>query len=187
MNFRFGSIADFWWVVLLRGIVALLFGLAIFIWPGITLALFIMLFAAFALVDGALLSVHSLMVLGKDSRWWIKLLQGVIGIGAGLSAFIWPGLTGLVLLYIIAFYNIFSGIMQAIYGVIFRKQVRGDLILIAAGVISVVFGVLLVLYPMAGALALIKVIGIFNVVIGVMLVLLAFDMLAAKSTKPIVT
>lgn len=184
MNFRLGSIYDYWWVVLLRGIVTFLFGLAIFIWPGVTLALFIMLFAAFAIVDGAVIAVHSLLAIGRDSRWWIKLLQGVAGIGAGVAAFIWPGLTALVLLYIIAFYNIFEGILQAVYGVTYRKEARGSLILVASGIISVIFGVLLLLFPMTGALALIKVIGIFDIVLGLLLLLLAVDMLAAKSTTP---
>lgn len=180
MNFRFGSITDFWWVVLLRGIVALLFGLAVFIWPGITLALLIMLFAVFALVDGAIMAVHALTVIGRDSRWWITLLQGVIAIGAGIAALIWPGVTALFLLYIIAFYNVFEGVLQAVYGVVYR---RGGPMLIASGVISIIFGVLLLLFPMAGAIALIKVIGIFDVVLGILLILLAFDMLATKSTR----
>lgn len=184
MSLRLGSITDFWWVVLLRGIIALLFGLAIFAWPGITLAVLILLFAAFAFVDGLLMAIHSLVVIGTDGRWWLKLVQGLIGVGAGLAAFLWPGLTALVLLYIIAFYAIFGGVFQAAYGGLYRKKIRGDLLLIAGGVISVIFGVLLVLFPLAGALALIKVIGIFEVVFGVLLVLLAFEMLAAKAGKP---
>jgi uncharacterized membrane protein HdeD (DUF308 family) len=184
MNFRLVSISDYWWVVLLRGIVTLLFGLAIFVWPGVTLALFIMLFATFAIVDGAIIAVHSLFAIGRDNRWWIKLLQGVAGIGAGIVAFLLPGLTALVLLYIIAFYNIFEGILQAVYGVTYRREARGSLILVASGIISVIFGVLLMLFPMTGALALIKVIGIFDVVLGLLLLLLAVDMLAARSSKP---
>ncbi len=184
MNFGLGSINDYWWAVLLRGIVTLLFGLAIFAWPGVTLALFIILFAAFAIVDGAVIAVHALFAIGRDGRWWIKLLQGVAGIGAGIATVIWPGLTALVLLYIIAFYNVFEGILQAVYGIAFRKETRGSLMLIASGVISVIFGVLLLLFPMAGALALIKVIGIFDIVLGLLLVLLAADMLAAKSSRP---
>ncbi len=125
-----------------------------------------------------------LLLEGTDGRWWLKLVQGLIGVGAGLVAFLWPGLTALVLLYIIAFYAIFGGVFQAAYGVLYRKKIRGDLLLIAGGVISVIFGVLLVLFPLAGALALIKVIGIFEVVFGVLLVLLAFEMLAAKAGKP---
>lgn len=113
--------------------------------------------------------------------WWAVLLQGVVGLGAGAAALIWPGLTGLVLLYIIAFYNVFEGILQAVYGTVYRREARGGLMLIASGVISVIFGGLLLLFPLSGALALIKVIGIFNVVLGILLVLLAVDMLAAKS------
>lgn len=184
MNYQLASFAGYWWVVLLRGIIAFLFGIAIFIWPGITLALLILMFAAFVLADGIMLAVHSLMSIKTDSRWWLRLLQGIVAVIAGIAVLMWPGLTALVLLYIIAFNAILGGAIQATTAILYRKAIRGELLLIAGGIMSVIFGALLLMYPLTGALALIKVIGIFEIFYGILLMVMSFDLLSMSKAAP---
>lgn len=184
MNVRMTSISEHWWILLLRGIIAVLFGLAIFAMPGLTLVLFVLLFGAFALADGILLIVDSLMNKNTNGRWWLRLLQGVVAILAGIAVFVWPGISALILLYVIAFNAIFGGTFQAISAFIFRKAIRGELLLIAGGIISVIFGVLLIMYPLSGALALVKVIGIFETFYGILLMVMSFDLLSMGKSAP---
>lgn len=178
MNVRMTSISEHWWILLLRGIIAVLFGLAIFAMPQLTLVLLILLFGAFALADGILLIVNSLMNKKTNGNWWLRLLQGVVAILAGIAVFVWPGISALILLYVIAFNAIFGGTFQAISAFLFRKAIHGEILLIAGGIISIIFGVLLVLYPLSGALALVKVIGIFETFYGILLMVMAFDLLS---------
>ncbi len=185
MNVRMTSLSEHWWILLLRGIIAVLFGLAIFAMPGLTLSFFILLFGAFVLTDGILLIVNSLMNMKTNGRWWLRLLQGVIAILAGIAVFAWPGVTALILLYIIAFNAIFGGIFQAISAFLFRKAIRGEILLIAAGIISVIFGVLLIMYPLSGVLALVKVIGIFEMFYGILLMVMSFDLLSISKAEPV--
>ncbi len=184
MNVRMTSISEYWWILLLRGIISVLFGLAIFAMPGLTLVLLILLFGAFALTDGILLVVNSLMNKKTNDRWWLRLLQGVVAILAGVAVFAWPGISALILLYVIAFNAILGGTFQAISAFLFRKAIRGELLLIAGGVISVIFGVLLIMYPQSGALALVKVIGIFETFYGILLMVMSFDLLSAGKSAP---
>jgi uncharacterized membrane protein HdeD (DUF308 family) len=187
MNVRMTSISENWWILLLRGIIAVLFGLAIFAMPGLTLVLFILLFGAFALVDGILLVVNSIMNRNTNGRWWLRLLQGVVAILAGIAVFAWPGISALILLYVIAFNAIFGGAFQAISALLFRKVIRGEILLIAGGVISVIFGVLLIMYPLSGALALAKVIGIFETFYGILLIVMSIDLLSMGKSAPVRT
>ena len=184
MNARLTSISENWWILLLRGIIAVLFGLAIFAMPGLTLVLLILLFGAFALVDGILLIINSLMNKTTNSRWWLRLLQGVVAILAGIAVFVWPGISALILLYIIAFNAIFGGTFQAVSAFLFRKAIHGEVLLIAGGIISVIFGILLVIYPLSGALALVKVIGIFETFYGILLMVMSFDLLSMGKSAP---
>jgi uncharacterized membrane protein HdeD (DUF308 family) len=185
MNVRLTSISENWWVLLLRGIIAILFGLAIFAMPGLTLALFVLLFGIFAFADGILLAAQSLMSIKTNGRWWLRLLQGIVSIIAGIAVFTWPTLTALILLYIIAFNAIFGGALQAVSAFLFRKAIRGELLLIAGGIVSVIFGALLIMYPLSGALALVKVIGIFEIFYGILLAVMSFDLMSARKAQPV--
>ena len=184
MNARITSISEHWWILLLRGIIAVLFGLAIFAMPRLTLVLFILLFGAFALADGILLVVNSLMNKQTSGNWWLRLLQGIVAIIAGIAVFVWPGISALILLYVIAFNAIFGGTFQAISAFLFRRAIHGEVLLIAGGIISIIFGALLILYPLSGALALVKVIGIFETFYGILLMVMAFDLLGMGRSAP---
>ena len=165
-----------WWLLALRGLVAVLFGVLAFMWPGATLITLVWLFGAFALVNGIL----SLVLAAKTPKGYPKvgslILGGLLGILAGLLAFVMPGITALGLLILIAAWAIATGVMELVAAVRLRKTINNEWLLVLAGIASIVFGVLLLFQPGAGALALIWLIGAWAVVFGILLMILAFRM-----------
>src|SRR6195256_5928308 len=165
-----------WWLLALRGLVAVLFGLLAFMWPGATLITLVWLFGAFALVNGIL----SLILAAKAPKGYPRvgslILGGLLGILAGLLTFVMPGITALGLVILIALWAIVTGIMELVTALRLRKIITNEWLLVLVGVLSVVFGVLLILMPAAGALALIWWIGIWALVLGILLMVLAFRM-----------
>ena len=165
-----------WWLLALRGLVAVLFGVLAFMWPGATLITLVWLFGAFALVNGIL----SLVLAAKTPKGYPKvgslILGGLLGILAGLLAFVMPGITALGLLILIAAWAIVTGIMELVAAVKLRKIINNEWLLVLAGIASVVFGVLLLFQPAAGALVLIWWIGAWALLSGILLMILAFRM-----------
>jgi len=166
------ALAKNWWLLLLRGIAAIVFGVLAFAWPGLTLLTLILFYGAFALVDGVLAIVAAISGGAPGSRWWLAIV-GLVGIAAGLLTFLMPGVSALVLLFFIAGWAIATGVLQIIGAIQLRKEIDNEWMLILGGVLSVLFGVGMMLAPGAGALALVWVIGIYAVITGVVLVALA--------------
>ena len=144
------SLAKNWWALALRGLVAVLFGLLTFLLPGITLATLVLLFGAYALVDGIFNVIAFFKV---ASHQWALLIEGVIGIIAGVLTFAWPAITAFVLLYLIAFWAIFTGIFEIIAAIRLRKAISNQWLLLLMGVLSLLFGLLILYAPGTGALA----------------------------------
>jgi len=165
-----------WWLLALRGLVAVLFGVLAFVWPGGTLITLVWLFGAFALVNGLL----SLILAAKAPKGYPRIgsliLGGLLGILAGLLTFVMPGITALGLLMLIAAWAIVTGIMEVVAAIRLRKIIANEWLLILAGIASVAFGVILFLQPAAGALALIWWIGAWALIFGILLIVLAFRM-----------
>ena len=166
------ELARHWWVIGLRGLAAILFGVLAFVWPGMTLAVLVLLFGAYALVDGVLTLVAAFR--GGVQHRIVMLVEGVVSVLAGLAAFVWPGLTALVLLYIIAFWAIVTGVLETVAAIRVRRAISNELGLVIGGVLSVVLGVVLLIAPGAGALAVIFLIGAYAVVFGIALLGLAW-------------
>jgi uncharacterized membrane protein HdeD (DUF308 family) len=167
------ALARNWWLLLLRGICAVLFGVLTFVWPGVTLVTLVLLYGAYALVDGVFALAAAVMGGAPAPRWWLAVV-GLLGIGAGLVTLFLPGMTALVLLYFIAFWAIAIGVMQIVGAIRLRKEIENEWWLLAAGVVSVLFGLLLIAQPGTGALALILTIGVFAVIEGIALIAFAF-------------
>ena len=163
-----------WWVLLLRGIVAILFGALTFMRPGISLASLLLLFGAYALADGVLGAWTAITHRKDRENWWVLLLEGLVGIGVGVLALIKPGLTALALLFYIAIWAIATGVLEIVAAVRLRKEIEGEWVLILAGLASVAFGVLLMARPGSGALAVLWLIGSYAMLFGILLVVLAF-------------
>ena len=140
---------------------------------GVTLATLVLLYGAFALVDGVTALIAAIRGGAPAPRWWLALV-GLLGIAAGLLTFFFPGITALVLLYFIAFWAIATGVMEIAGAIRLRKEIDNEWWLIAVGIISILFGVILVVAPGAGALGLLFTIGFFAALHGVMLIMLAF-------------
>ena len=163
-----------WWVLLLRGIVAILFGALTLMQPGISLASLLLLFGAYALADGVLGAWTAITHRKDRENWWVLLLEGLVGIGVGVLALIKPGLTALALLFYIAIWAITTGVLEIVAAVRLRKEIEGEWMLILAGFASVAFGVLLMARPGSGALAVLWLIASYAILFGLLLVVLAF-------------
>jgi uncharacterized membrane protein HdeD (DUF308 family) len=163
-----------WWALLLRGISAILFSALAISWPGLTLEVLILFFGAYALVDGLISAAAALTHRKHDSTWWLFLLAGLSGAVLGVLTFMLPGLTTLVLVYLIAARVLIVGVIEIVYAVSLRREITGELFYVLNGLLSILFGVMLFIIPEAGALALVTVIGAFAIVIGVLLLVVAF-------------
>ena len=163
-----------WWLLLVRGLVAIVFALLTWAQPGVSLAALVLVFGIYVLADG-LLGVWSAIAKRRDNRhWWLLLLWGLVGIVVGVMTFIMPGITGLVLLMYIAAWAVITGVLQIVAAIRLRKEIKGEWLLILSGLVSVALGVLLFLQPGAGALAVAWIIAAYAFIFGVLMVLLAF-------------
>jgi uncharacterized membrane protein HdeD (DUF308 family) len=163
-------------MILLRGILAILFGIATLLMPGITLIVLVVLFGGYALLDGIILTIIAIKTRKSHSEWWLMLITGLVSIAAGILTFVWPGITAVSLFYVIIAWAMASGILEVIYAIQFRKVIEGAWLLVLDGIISVLFGILLISQPVVGALTVLWLIGIFAIAYGTLLVVLAFQM-----------
>ena len=166
------ALAKNWWLVLLRGIAAIIFGVLTFIFPGVTLLTLVLLFGIYAIADGIFSLIAAFSGGTPAPRWWLAVV-GVCGIAAGLVAIFSPAITALVLLFFIAGWAIAMGVMEIVGAIRLRKEIDNEWLLIANGVLSVLFGLIMFIWPGVGALAQLFVIGFYAVVSGVLLVMFA--------------
>ncbi len=163
------SLAQNWWVFLLRGILAVVIGVLAFVWPGITLVSLILLFGIYAAADGILALASAITGHTPMPRWWLAIV-GIAGLAAAFMAFTRPGLTLAVLLIVIAAWAIVFGIMEIIGAIQLRKEIDNEWFLILSGVAAVIFGGILLFRPGLGTLALIFTFGTFAVIEGLLLI-----------------
>jgi uncharacterized membrane protein HdeD (DUF308 family) len=171
-----------WWALALRGTIAILFGLAALLRPGIAVEALILLFGACALVDGVFSIVGVFGGTRGGTPRWLLFIEGVAGILAGLIAFALLGLTAFLLLYLIAAWAIVTGISEIVMAIRLRKEISGEWAVIVGGAFSVLFGVILaVVGPVAGLLSLVWLIGIYAVAFGIMLLIAGFRLRSEES------
>ena len=129
-----------WWALVLRGIFGVLFGITAFVWPGITLAVVMLLFGAYALVDGVFAIAAAVVGSRQSLPWWALLVEGLLGIAVGVFTFFWPGITELALIFLIAAWAVVTGIFEIVAAIRLRKEIRGEWLLALSGVLSILFG-----------------------------------------------
>jgi uncharacterized membrane protein HdeD (DUF308 family) len=171
------ELAENWWLLLLRGIAAIAFGVLAFVWPDLTLLTLTYMWGIYAISDGVLALWAA--IAGKAGeiapRWWLAVV-GIAGILAGLLTFVWPGMTALVLLMFIASWAVVIGVLQIWGAIRLRKEIEGEWLLALSGLLSVAFGVILFVQPGAGALAVVWMIGWFAMLAGCVYIALAFQL-----------
>lgn len=159
--------------LILRGIVGIIAGIVAFLWPGITIAVLVIIFGFYAIIDGI-----TNLVLGltrsspRDRPRWAVIVQGLVGIAAGVLTFLWPQITALVLVLFIGAWALVTGVLEIIAAVRLRRVVTGEWLLLLSGVLSVAFGILVFLFPGAGAIGIAWVLGTYAAASGIVLVIL---------------
>jgi uncharacterized membrane protein HdeD (DUF308 family) len=167
-------LSRFWWVLLLRGLVSVLFGVVALSSPGATLAVLVLWFGAWALVDGIFDLIAAVGGRKEHDDWWVLLLEGLLGIAFGIIAFQAPAMTTLVLLFYIAAWAVATGVMRVVLAVRLRREISGEWLLALSGLASIVFGAFMLARPGEGALALLWLIALWAIVVGAFLTVLAF-------------
>jgi len=178
------EIARNWWMVALRGAFAILFGLLTIAWPQLTVVVLVALFGAWALLDGISAFIAAWRSAEAKQTWWPFLVTGVLGVGAAIVTWVWPQITALSLLYVIAVWAIASGALQIAAAIRMRKVITNEFWLALAGVGSVVFGLLVLVFPGAGAIGIAWAIGWYAILFGILLVMLGFRL---RSMRPMAT
>ena len=161
-----GLLARNWRSFVLRGVIAILIGVVALVQPAMTLVALVLLIGFWALIDGVLALGHAFDAAQAHEPWWPLVLVGLMGIGAGLFTLRWPGITELTLLLIIAYWSIFRGLLEIVAAVRLRHEVPDEGWLIVGGIASVVFGALLLIFPIPGVLAVIWFIGVYAIFAG---------------------
>lgn len=163
-----------WWVLVVQGVLAVIFGIAAWVWPAATVFVLVILFGAYTLVEGIFAIIAAIRGTDRNGRGWLAFI-GVASVVIGLIALFWPGITALALLYVIAAWAVVRGVITIIGAVQLRKEIRGEWILILSGAVSVLFGLLLMFWPVSGVLAVIWLIGVYAVFLGIMEIILGFQ------------
>jgi uncharacterized membrane protein HdeD (DUF308 family) len=167
------EIPSHWWTLAVRGLAAIIFGLLAWSWPDLTVTVLVVLFGAYALVDGALAIGEAIAGnVPSSQRLWL-VLEGVAGIAVGIITLVWPELTATSLLYLIAAWAIVTGISELIAAVRLRRQIENEWLLGLSGITALLFGLLIAIFPGSGAVALVWLIGAFAIVFGALLIALA--------------
>jgi uncharacterized membrane protein HdeD (DUF308 family) len=174
-------IGQTWWMFFWRGVVALLFGVLALALPDLTLLWLVALFAAYALIGGGIAVAGAVRYRKVDDQWWLALILGLVSLAAGVIAIIHPALTALVLVLLMGANAIVTGIFDVALAIRLRKEIRGEWVLVLAGVVSIAFGVLVFLFPGAGALAMVWLISVYAMLLGILLLIAAWA--ARKATR----
>ncbi len=168
-----------WWLFTLRGVAALVFGILALAWHRATLTVLILLFGAYALIDG-LLAVFAALAHRTGGRWWWSLLEGLVGISVGILTLVWPGATAFSLLHLMAIWAILTGVLEILAAIELRQLISNEWLLLLSGIASVIFGVLAVLFPGTGVQSVLWLIAAYAVVYGLLLVVLSLRLTPAE-------
>lgn len=162
-----------WWALSVRGVIYVAFGLTALLWPDLTFAVFVFLFGVFALLDGAV-SVFAAIGRGRaGTQWGSLLLEGLIGVATGIVVLVWPGMSGLILLYVVGAWAVLTGVLEISAAIRLRREIEGEWILVVNGLLSIGLGALIYLWPAGGVMAIVWMLGLYAIVFGALLLLLS--------------
>jgi uncharacterized membrane protein HdeD (DUF308 family) len=172
------GLAHVWWALAVRGVLAIIFGIIAFFWPGLFWLAVVFTFGIYAILDGIMALVLAFTGEGQVQHWWALLLEGIAGLVAGVLAFIWPGITMLVLLYLIAAWAFVHGVFEIIAAIRLRRQIPNEWLLILIGLMSIALGIALALVPAVGLVVVAWWVGAYAVIAGIMMLILSFRLRA---------
>ena len=173
----------YWWAFIARGVLAIALGVMVYAWPTITIAALIIVFGVYAFADGVFLIVKAIGGWkARDDRWPL-LFEGLLGIGIGLMAFFAPGVTAIGLLFYIAAWSLATGILEIVGAIRLRKEIEGEAWWILTGIASILFAVFLMVFPGAGILGLVWLLGVYAIVFGILLIALGIRIRMHKPAK----
>lgn len=159
----------YWWALVLRGLAAIMFGVLALVWPGLTLGVLVLLFGSYALIDGLFTVVAAIGGRRHSEHWFLLLLEGLLGVAIGVLTWVAPGVTATALLLYIAVWSMVTGVLELSAAIRLRKEIRGEVWLGLAGALSIGFGMLLLTFPIAGALSVVWLIGAYSIAFGIAL------------------
>jgi uncharacterized membrane protein HdeD (DUF308 family) len=168
------SLTNNWWMAALRGALAVVFGVIAFAMPGVTFEALVLLFGAYMFIDGILMFSFGLMAAGDGGQWWPLVLGGILGIGLGVLTFARPDAVGLALVYVVGFWAIVTGLLEIVGAIRLRDYISGEWMMGLSGVLSMVFGVLVLAQPNSGAIALVYLFGFYAILAGASQIALGF-------------
>ena len=172
-----------WWAFAIRGVLGVLFGLIAFLLPGITMLSLVILFAAYMLVDGVFAIIAAVRAARQNERWGLLTLEGVVNIATGVIAYLWPGLTLVAFVLLVAVWALITGALMLAAAFRLRAD-HGRWWLALGGIASLAYGALLVVAPLIGALVLTWWIGAYAIVFGISLLILGFQLRSHKDDRP---
>jgi uncharacterized membrane protein HdeD (DUF308 family) len=181
-----------WWAILIRGVLAIVFGIIAIVWPNETLFVLITLFGIFCLIDGIFSLIAALRAIVHHAHWIALLLEGLLGVIVGIIAIVHPSAAAVAFLFLIAAWAIITGFLELFAAVRLRRELGGEVLLILGGIVSIIFGILLFAFPNAAVITVVWLLGIYAIVFGVLLVGLSFRLKAwhdsgsADGTQPAV-
>lgn len=164
------ELAKYWWLMVLRGVLAILFAVMAFVSPSITLSILVVFLGAYFLVDGIFSLAHGFRIRKTDTHWWVLVLEGLLGIVAGIVCLSMPGITVVFMVGLIALWSVVTGILEIILAVRLRKEIQNEWMLVVAGVFSIIFGVLLFMQPLAGVVVISWWLGIYALFFGIFMI-----------------
>jgi uncharacterized membrane protein HdeD (DUF308 family) len=173
-----------WWLAALRGSLAVIFGVAAFVWPGLTFEVLVLLFGAYAFVDGVVVLSFGLMAAGEHERWWPLVVGGIVGIAIGVLTFIRPGAVALALVYVIGAWAVVTGILEIVAAIRLRNVITSEWLMGLGGVLSIIFGVLVLAQPGAGAVTLVFLFGFYAILAGISQISLGFRLRGLGESLP---
>ena len=162
----------YWWAFIARGVLAIALGVMVFAWPAISVAALIIVFGIYAFADGVFLVVKAIGGWKAREDRWLLLFEGLLGIGIGVITFFAPGVTAIVLLFYIAAWSLATGILEIVGAIRFRKEIQGEVLWIFSGIVSILLAVFLMIFPGAGIVSLVWLLGVYAIVFGVLLIAL---------------
>ena len=176
-----GALSQFWWVLLIRGIAAILFGIVALAWPGLTAYTLLLTFGIFAVVDGIFAIITGFRRKAGDDQWWSWLVEGILSLIIGLMALFWTETTALALVIWIAAWAMVAGVMRIIAAIRLRHEIEGEWALGLSGLLMLLWGLAFAVVPAAGILSLTWLFGLFALLTGVVMIILAFRVKGYKA------